>query len=109
MTVGLMIDLRDTQRLSAAELVTATPGLTVQVFGSAASAAPPTITDPGWTALSKSEVIKTRHARIKLGHSKTGFRFVTLWISKAPASAVGTPQAPGRVSVNELELFAATK
>ena len=35
------------------------------------------------------------------------FRFVTLWISQAPQSSVGTPQAPGHISVNELELFAA--
>ena len=63
MTDGLLIDLRDTQRLSAAELVTATPGLTVQVFGSPADTAPPTITDPGGPPLSMSEVIKTRHAR----------------------------------------------
>ena len=31
----------------------------------------------------------------------------TLWISRAPASAVGTPQAPGHVSVAELELLPA--
>jgi hypothetical protein len=42
--------------------------------------------------------------RIKLKSAKA-VRFVALWISKAPAVSVGTPQAPGRVSVNELELF----
>ncbi len=109
MTAGLLIDLKDTQRLSAMEVITPTPGMTVQVFGSSAATAPTTITDPGWTALTKSEVLKTRHVRVKLSDTTTGFRFVTLWISKAPASAVGTPQAPGRVSVNEVELFAAAK
>ena len=41
--------------------------------------------------------------------AKKPYRFIVLWISQAPASAVGTPQAPGRVSVNELELFARKK
>ena len=107
MTVGLLVDLRNTQRLSSIALVTATPGLTLQVYGSSAETAPASITEPGWVALSASEVVKKRHSSIKLRDSGTGFRFVTLWITKAPASAVGTPQAPGRVSINELELFAA--
>jgi hypothetical protein len=42
--------------------------------------------------------------RIKLKTTKVP-RFVALWVSKAPASSVGTAQSPGRVSVNELELF----
>jgi hypothetical protein len=109
MAAGLLIDLKDTQRLAAAEVITATPGLTAQVFGTSASTAPASITSPEWTALTKAEVIKNRHERIPLGHSSSGFRFVVLWISRVPASAVGTSQAPGRVSINELELFAATK
>lgn len=109
MAVGLLIDLKDTQRLAAAEVITATPGLTAAVYGSSAAAAPPTITSPEWTALSKAAVLKQRHTRISLAHATSAFRFVVLWISKAPAAAVGTPQAPGRVSINELELFAATK
>ena len=42
---------------------------------------------------------------IKLRDSGKGFRFVTLWISKAPAAPAGAPS--GHVSVNELELFPA--
>jgi hypothetical protein len=47
--------------------------------------------------------VKARHFHIKL--KANAVRFVALWISKAPEASVGTPQAPGRVSVNELELF----
>jgi len=47
-------------------------------------------------------VQKERHDRIKLTGS-SAFRFVVLWITGVPAGSVGTPQAPGRVSVNELE------
>jgi hypothetical protein len=30
-----------------------------------------------------------------------------VWISQAPESAVGTPEAPGHVTVNEIELLPA--
>jgi hypothetical protein len=78
--------------------------MTVQIYGSSGHTLPASITDPAWAKLSSSLPVKTRHMRIKLKAAKA-VRFVALWISKAPASAVGTEQAPGRVSVNELELF----
>jgi len=107
MAVGLLIDLQAPQRLSELELISSTPGMTVQVLGANGSAAPTTITDPAWVKLTKPLVAKNRHDAIKLGDSTTGFRFVTLWISQAPAASAGTPQTPGRVSVNEIELFPA--
>jgi hypothetical protein len=108
---GLAIDLNTPRRLSAVALTTSTPGMTVQVYGSDAAALPTSITDPAWAALTPSFVERKRHVRIKLGHgaaaaaAKKPYRFITLWISQAPASAVGTPQAPGHVAVDELELF----
>jgi hypothetical protein len=104
MAEGLAIDLKSALKISAVELVTSTPGMTVEVYGTAAQTLPASITDPAWVKLSPSLLVKSRHIRIKLKAAKA-VRFVTLWISKAPASSVGTPQAPGRVSVNELELF----
>ena len=52
-------------------------------------------------------IVKKRHERIKFSDSTKAFRFVTLWISKAPTAQVGTAHAPTHVSVNELELFPA--
>ena len=104
MAEGLAIDLKSARKLSAVALVTSTPGMVVQVYGTAAQTLPTSITDPAWIKLSPSLPVKAKHMRIKLKSAKA-VRFVTLWISKAPASSVGTPQAPGRVSVNELELF----
>ncbi|HEX4188314.1 MAG TPA: hypothetical protein VHY83_10485 [Solirubrobacteraceae bacterium] len=104
MAEGLVIDLKSARKISAVALVTTTPGMTVQVYGTAAQALPASITDPAWVKLSPSLPVKSKHMRIKLKSAKA-VRFVTLWISRAPASSVGTPQAPGRVSVNELELF----
>jgi hypothetical protein len=105
LAAGLLVDLKGAQRLSAVELITSTPGMTVQVFGANGSAAPATMTDPAWVALSSSLVASKRHVHIGLRDSSRAFRFVTLWISKAPPSS--TPEAPGLVSVNELELFPA--
>ena len=81
-------------------LITSTPGMTVQAYGAVGSAAPKSITDPAWTRLSGVVVTRQRSTRIALTNSSHAYRFVTLWISRAPAGA-------GHVSVNELELFPA--
>jgi hypothetical protein len=103
MAEGLAIDLKSARKLSAVELITTTPLMTVQVYGTSGSTLPSSITDPAWVKLSGSLLVKARHFHIKL--KPNAVRFVALWISKAPEASVGTPQAPGRVSVNELELF----
>jgi len=108
MAVGLLINLNTAEKLSALELITSTPGMTVQVFGSTASTAPAAITDPGWTALSTHALQKERHTLIKLNNPTKAFRVLALWITGAPPGSIGTPTAPGRVSVNEVELFPAT-
>ena len=107
MAQGLAIDLKTAQKVGALKLITSTPGMTVQVYGANGVTLPASITDPAWTALSPSLDVKKRTTKIKLRDSTKAFRFITLWISRAPQSVVGTPQAPGHVSVNELELFAA--
>jgi hypothetical protein len=100
MAVGLALDLRSPQKLSSLTLQTSTPGMTVQVYGSNGNAMPASITDSAWSPLSPSEEVKSKQSNIKLGNTTTGFRFVVLWISRAPAS--------GHVSVNEIELFPAS-
>jgi hypothetical protein len=101
MAAGLVVDLKSRQRLSALSLISSTPGMTVQVYGSAAASVPPAITDPAWARLTEAFVAKRHDTRVALGDSKQAFRFVVLWISKAPSGA-------GHVSVNELELFPAS-
>jgi len=105
MAVGLAIDLHTPQRVGAIALITSTPGMTVQVYGSNAAKLPASITDPAWVTLSPSLTVKKHNTHINLRHASKAFRFITLWISAAPQSSVGTPTAPGHVSVNELELF----
>jgi hypothetical protein len=108
MAEGLLIDLKAKQKVAAMELITSTPGMTVQVYGTSAATAPSSITDPSWTPLSAPRVVKKKHKHIALRDSAKQFTFITLWISKAPESAVGTPEAPGHVDVNEVELFPPT-
>jgi hypothetical protein len=113
MAEGLVIDLNTSRKLAALALSTTTPGMTVQVYGANGTAPPASIIDPAWTALSPSLVEQKRHVRIRFGGTtaaaklaaKLPYRFIALWISQAPAAFAGTPQAPGHVSVNELELF----
>jgi hypothetical protein len=104
---GLLLDLKSLRKLSAVKLVTSTPGITVQVYGTAAKAVPASITDPAWVPLSRSITVKKRHARLALRNRKKSYRFVTVWLSKAPASALGTPEAPGKIILDEVELLPA--
>lgn len=107
MAVGLLVDLNTPQKLSELELITSTPGMSVEVFGANGSTAPTTITNPAWTHLSPYQVEKKTRTLIKLSDSTKAFQWVVLWISGAPAASIGTPTAPGSVSVNEVELFPA--
>jgi hypothetical protein len=107
MAEGLVIDLKSPRKLSALTLITSTPGMTIQVYGANGAKLPTSITDHAWVKLTPNIVEKSKHLKLKLREPKKAFRFVTLWISRAPASSVGTPQAPGHVSVNEIELFPA--
>jgi hypothetical protein len=107
MAVGLVIDLHAPRRVGSLTLISSTRGMTVQVYGSRDTSPPESITAHAWTTLSRSMKTKKRKTHIKLRRSDKSFRLIVLWISRAPATAVGTPSAPGQVSVNELELFPA--
>jgi hypothetical protein len=105
MAEGLLIDLKDQQKVAVLELITSTPGMTVQVYGAKGNPAPASITDPAWIPLSAPKLIKKKHTRLALRDAKKEFTYITLWISQAPQSAAGTATAPAHVDVNEVELF----
>ncbi len=107
MAEGVVIDLKSAKKLSAVKLVTSTPGMTLQVYGASTTTAPTSITDKAWVPISHSLTIRKRRARIPLKTHGKAFRFVVVWISGAPESSVGTPEAPGKVTLNEIELFPA--
>ncbi|HWD11634.1 MAG TPA: hypothetical protein VG366_07300 [Solirubrobacteraceae bacterium] len=103
---GVLIDVKTPRRFGSVKLATSSPGMSVELYGANGASAPTSIVDTAWVPLSHSRVVGKKHLTIKLRHSKHAFRFITLWISRAPAASVGTPEAPGHVSVNEIELFA---
>ncbi len=105
MAEGLLIDLKAQQKVAVLELITSTPGMTVQVYGAKGNPAPTSITDPAWIPLSAPKAIKKKHTRLTLRDAKKEFTYITLWISQAPQPAAGTAAAPAHVDVNEVELF----
>jgi hypothetical protein len=105
MADGLLINLKAKQKIGVLQLITSTPGMTVQVYGANGHTVPTSITDPAWVPLSAFKVVKKKRVRFKLRDSKKSFTYIALWISKAPASAAGTAAEPGHVDINEVELF----
>ena len=73
--------------------------VTVEVFAANGSKLPPTIVDPAWKKLSPSHLVKKKTATIKLADGGKAFRFLVLWLTKAPASS------PEKVSLGELVLY----
>jgi hypothetical protein len=102
---GLLIDLREPTKLGKVELRTPTRGITVQVYGAGGAKAPTTITEPGWVLLSGSRTLKKTVTHLKLRTEGHAFRWLVVWIVKAPASAQGTPTAPGHVALSEVALY----
>ena len=79
--------------------------MTVQVYGANGAKAPTTITEPGWVLLSGSHKLKKTVTHLKLRTEGHAFRWLVVWIVKAPASAQGTPTAPGHVALSEVALY----
>ncbi len=105
MAEGLLINLRGAMKLGSLELATPTRGMTVQVYGATGAKAPVTITEPGWTQLSRSHVLKKKVTHLKLRAEGKTFGFVLVWIVKAPLASQGTPTAPGHVGLSEVALY----
>ncbi len=105
MAEGLLIDLRSPTRLGSLELATPTRGMTVQVYGANAGKAPALIVDPGWTQLSGSHVAEEEGHPPEARAEGRAFRFLVVWIVKAPAASQGSAQAPGHVALNEVALY----
>jgi hypothetical protein len=75
------------------------------VYGAYGAKVPATITTPGWTQLSSSHVLKKKVTHLKLHVKGRTFRWLVVWIVKAPAASQGTPQAPGQVALSEVALY----
>lgn len=103
MAEGLLLDLKTPQKLGSVAVKTTTTGITVEVYGANGSAPPSSISDPGWKRIVGLKVLKKKSTMLALKANAKSYRFVVLWLAKAPAAS--TAAAPGTVSINEFELF----
>jgi hypothetical protein len=94
MAAGLALDMKTPHQLGSLEVITSTPGFTVEVFGANGSKLPETITDPAWKKLKGSHTITKKTATIKLGTGGRTFRFLLLWLTKAPAGSTPNDKTP---------------
>jgi len=103
MAEGLLLDLKSSQKLGSAAVKSTTTGATVEIYGANGSTLPTSITDPTWTRLVGLKVLKKKDTTFQLKTKGKSFRYVVLWLVKAPAGS--TAAKPGKVAIDEFELF----
>lgn len=104
MAAGLAINLKADLHVSRLTLITNTKGMRIQVYGTKRKHLPKTITSKGWVKLSGPHVVEKHKSFVNLRYSKKQkFRQILIWFMKAPSSS--TPEEPGHIAVNELELY----
>jgi hypothetical protein len=99
MADGLVLDMRTPQKLKSATIKTSTLGTLVEMYGANGPALPTSIADPAWKRLSGAKTLKKRSSTVKLKGGTNGYRYILLWLVKAPGGA-------SSVAIRELELFA---
>lgn len=103
MAEGLLLDLKSPQKLGSVAVKTTTTGITVEVYGAVGKTPPASISAPAWKRLAGLKVLTKKTTILKLKTAGKGYRYIVLWLAKAPASS--TAANPGTVSINEFELF----
>lgn len=96
---GITLDLKSPQTLHQLKLQTRTPGIEVEVYGANGAQPPPSITDPSWRHLTAPHTTG-RVAKFKLLTGGQKFRFLVVWITKAPSSSAGST-----VAISEVTLY----
>jgi hypothetical protein len=103
MAEGLVLDLKSPEKLGSVVVETTTTGITVEVYGAVGKTLPSSISDPAWKRIVGLKVLKKKKTTLKLKTEGKGYRYIVLWLAKAPATS--TPANPGAVAINEFELF----
>jgi hypothetical protein len=102
--VGLELDLNAALRVVKLSLVTETPGMTVQVYGTSDRTLPASLSSTAWVRLSHAHLVKKRRATIELKEATKRFRRLLIWVMKAPTSSGGQPTG-SEVKLNEVQLY----
>jgi hypothetical protein len=103
MAEGLLLDLKSPQKLGSSTVKTTTTGVTVEIYGANGKTIPGSITDTGWKRLAGLKVLKKKSTPLTLKTEGKGYRYIVLWLAKAPAGS--TAANPGTVAIDEFELF----
>jgi hypothetical protein len=103
MAEGLVLDLKSPQKLGSVAVKTTTTGITVEIYGANGHTLPASISDPAWNRLVGLKVLKKKSTSLTLKTPGKGYRFVLLWLARAPAAS--TAANPGSVAIDEFELF----
>jgi hypothetical protein len=80
--VGLAVKIKPARRLSSITLATATPGMTVELYG-ATGALPATITDPLWVHIATRGHLAASMT-VPLDSQPEAFDYLLIWITHAP-------------------------
>jgi hypothetical protein len=103
MAEGLLLDLKSPQKLGSAVVQTSTTGATVEIYGANGAKLPASITDSAWKRLVGLKTLKKKSTTFTLKTNGKSFRYVVLWLAKAPPGS--TAAKPGQVAIGEFELF----
>jgi hypothetical protein len=92
LAAGFLIDLTVPHELRTLKLVTATPGMLVEIYGANGARPPKTITS-GWTHLDPPRHVKRTQLFRLITHGKR-YRWVLLWIPRVSRSSTADASAP---------------
>ncbi|GAC1519666.1 MAG: hypothetical protein NVS2B6_02430 [Thermoleophilaceae bacterium] len=82
--VGLTLDAGANIAYSRLGILTRTPGIDIEVYGSADSSPPTTLPAQGWTLLARQSNLPSK-SRVALDVSKVQPRYYLIWITHLPA------------------------
>lgn len=103
---GLSLNLNAAISVAKLTLITETPGIVVQIYGTSAHKLPTSLSSEEWVRLSRPHLVKQRKGTIELQEASKRFRSLLIWVLKAPVSSSGQFTAV-EAKINELQLYEA--
>lgn len=94
---GLLLNLKSQLRIAKVTLITSTPGMSVQIYGTTQRKPPSSLNSAAWLKLSRVHVVAQRKSSVGLQRTPK-IRQLLVWIVKAPQGAES-------VAVGEAELY----
>lgn len=96
--VGIVLDLGKSTGIRALQLMTSTPGMTVEIYGARGAQPPSSLQDPKWDHIA-TQLDVAKDGRIRLGDGSEKYRWVLVWPTEGP-SAGGS-----QIAISELKPY----